>query len=288
MGFVFVEKAVRRTVVQPRTFSLAMQLQRRFGGPLLQALRELQGRVKLAPLARDAAVGDVQGVLIASRVDRVADITANLAGELKYGIAAGARSAAADLKSKVSIDLERPKIARWLDQHTGELITNVTDGSRNAVRAVLSDGVLSGRHPAQIAKDIQKVIGLNERQANAVIRRRAALSDAGVPVARAQEIVDGYAGRLLKQRANLIAQHESMVAVSHGRAELWDQLQERGALDADQLKRWDTSDDEGVCLICGPMDGQLRKLDEAFETGDGGLVGHPPAHIGCRCVVGLA
>jgi SPP1 gp7 family putative phage head morphogenesis protein len=48
--------------------------------------------------------------------------------------------------------------------------------------------------------------------------------------------------------------------------------------------KWNTVNDERVCLICEPLDGVEVGLDEGF-TPDGpgeGPLG-PPAHISCRC-----
>jgi hypothetical protein len=58
-------------------------------------------------------------------------------------------------------------------------------------------------------------------------------------------------------------------------------------------KRWATANDELVCPICGPLDGQLVDIDGNFqlepnkETGglleDDFIYFAPPAHPNCRC-----
>jgi SPP1 gp7 family putative phage head morphogenesis protein len=48
-------------------------------------------------------------------------------------------------------------------------------------------------------------------------------------------------------------------------------------------KEWVTSEDEKVCEICLPMDEQIVKVDDNFETGEGDSIDHEPAHPNCRC-----
>lgn len=45
--------------------------------------------------------------------------------------------------------------------------------------------------------------------------------------------------------------------------------------------RWNTGQDELVCPICAPLDGQIAKLGEGFGDAEGILA--PPAHVNCRC-----
>lgn len=262
-------------------------VERRILRPLLSALLALQGGVSLAALARAAASEREEDVLEAARVERLDGIIASLADPLAIGVVEGGRYAARDFAGRVVLDMGRPKIAAWLRDHAAELVQQVGDTSREALRTVLQDGILRGRHPRRMAEDLRQVVGLHDRQAAAVARRRAHLLGQGIPEARVQEVTDRYAGQLLRQRVRLIAHNESMTAVSHGRHELWGQLQEEGGLEPDAQREWLTSGDEGVCEICGPMQGQRRGLREPYTTGDGGQVDHPPAHAGCRCTEAL-
>jgi hypothetical protein len=165
------------------------------------------------------------------------------------------------------------------------MVQGIAEGSRAALREVLREGVLRGRHPANLAKDVRDTIGLNKRQAEAVIRRQTALAARGVAEDRAAVILDKYRERLLKQRARMIAHTESMEAVNHGRRELWDQLIEEGAMPEGQLQQWETGEDDAVCEICEWMAAQEPvPVGQPFVTPDGGAIDHPPSHPGCRCV----
>lgn len=46
-------------------------------------------------------------------------------------------------------------------------------------------------------------------------------------------------------------------------------------------KMWFTNNDDRVCPICGPMDGQEVDVEAEFKGGDGELYQFPPAHVNC-------
>lgn len=48
-------------------------------------------------------------------------------------------------------------------------------------------------------------------------------------------------------------------------------------------KTWYTNMDDRVCLICGPLEGEVVKADEMWQTVDGIWISMPPAHVNCRC-----
>lgn len=50
------------------------------------------------------------------------------------------------------------------------------------------------------------------------------------------------------------------------------------------VKVWNTNNDDLVCEICAPLNGQEVGIDDGFgvESGEAGLDA-PPAHINCRC-----
>ena len=74
-------------------------------------------------------------------------------------------------------------------------------------------------------------------------------------------------------RAKMIAVTETTRAFAEGNQIAW---RESGVI---ERKRWNASNDELVCPICGPLDGNVVNIDEKF---DGGYES-PPAHVNCRC-----
>jgi len=75
------------------------------------------------------------------------------------------------------------------------------------------------------------------------------------------------------ERAGLIASTEVTRAFAEGNITAW---KKSGVTEG---KEWVTANDELVCTICGPLDGQIVAIDAEFE---GGYYA-PPAHPRCRC-----
>lgn len=75
------------------------------------------------------------------------------------------------------------------------------------------------------------------------------------------------------KRAELIASTEVTRAFAQGNLTAW---KESGYTEG---KEWVTANDELVCPICGPLDGQIVAINETFEGG----FDAPPAHPRCRC-----
>ncbi len=76
-------------------------------------------------------------------------------------------------------------------------------------------------------------------------------------------------------RADMIAATESARAYNQGAQERWRSL--------DVLKMtWQTSNDDLVCPICGPMQGAIGEVGKGWTATDGSLV-NLPRHPRCRC-----
>jgi hypothetical protein len=86
-----------------------------------------------------------------------------------------------------------------------------------------------------------------------------------------------------EDRAQRIAHHETMTAASEGQRQAWDQATEKGLLTGNEERTWIVTDDDKLCPICKPLDGEKAPLGGEYQDGIEG----PPAHIGCRCTEGL-
>ncbi len=152
------------------------------------------------------------------------------------------------------------------------------------MKSIVTAGVDAGRHPKRLARDVQAVVGLTDRDALAVDRRRELLLSQGeLSATRAHAIADDYAETLLQRRAENIARTESLTAVNRGRSALWDQLLEDGGMPEGQLREWDASMDAAVCPLCQAMHRKKAKVGEPWVLLDGTEVVSPPGHPQCRC-----
>jgi hypothetical protein len=254
---------------------------------ILAAVRRVRANATDAQVAQAVASLDVGEVLEATRIGALAPaIGAAVGSRVRDILAEGGALGAKDAGAKVVLDLGRVQVERWIDTHGAELVAGLDKTNRAAVREVVKRGWAAGKLPREIAAELRSIIGLTEQQAGAVASRRAALIDGGASEARASQIVARQADRALKQRARNIARNETMTALNRGRQSLWEQLEDTGALPKGQMKEWLTSDDERVCPICGPLDGQQVGIREEFDSDVGALLS-PPAHASCRCTVVL-
>lgn len=176
----------------------------------------------------------------------------------------------------------------WAAAESSRLITEITEESRAAVRAIMADTLRNRFDYGKNARRIIDVVGLHSRAAAAVDRYRAGLEIQGVQPRRVESLTRTYSERLLKQRAETIARTETIAAVNQGQADYWKQLSAQGMIDsAVALKEWIVTPDDRLCDTCRLMHGQRVGINDLFKTPLGTMVAHPPLHPNCRCAVNL-
>lgn len=84
-----------------------------------------------------------------------------------------------------------------------------------------------------------------------------------------------------EQRALLVATTEITRAYAQANELAGKQLQ-KDYPGVQVVKTWFTNNDDLVCEICGPLDGQTADMDTGFGDAEMGIP-YPPAHPGCRC-----
>ena len=201
----------------------------------------------------------------------------------------------------LNFDVTNPRAVGWAGQQSAKAVQGITAEARQAVRRVIARSFSEGIPHKQAARLLRSVIGLTEGQANAVMNLRATilkhpgrLVKAGrVPIrvpkkgfteAMLQRRLHSYSRRLLNHRAYAIARNETMTAANIGQHQLWQQAQEQRLLRKDAVKEWIVTPDDRLCAICEPLNGLVAPLNEPFENI--GVQG-PPAHILCRCTMGI-
>jgi hypothetical protein len=156
-------------------------------------------------------------------------------------------------------------------------ITGISEETRAAVRNAIEQSYVDQRHPSTAAKEIQRLVGLTQRQADSITKLRAAMTKQGATPAAIDKAVDRKAAAMLKQRASNIAKSEAAQAANDGQRAAWTELQHDGLLYGDDWEReWLTIE---PCPICAPYDGQRAPIDGTY---DDGVIG-PPLHPACEC-----
>ena len=157
---------------------------------------------------------------------------------------------------ELDFDTTNQRALDWAADRSSELITEIGPETRTAVQTIIADGISAGRPPAQIARDINRIVGLRSDQVDALLSFGGRLSsaeggstvfmgDTAVKVPAAgpsadfvDRQVERYATRLRKQRALLIARTETLRASNEGQRQLWLQAQDRGDLPTDLKRTW--------------------------------------------------
>lgn len=190
-------------------------------------------------------------------------------------------------KVEVAFDIVNPRTFEFIRTETARLVTNVTEETKAAIRAIVEDafriapGKL-GQGPRAMAEDIVAHIGPNERQMRALLAYREKLVADGAP--NVETLVDRYHARLVKERALLIGRTEALMAANAGQRLKWDQAIADGLLDPARWEAsWIVSPDERLCPKCKTMQGNRRSVTGRYTEGVyAGTVG-PPGHPRCRC-----
>lgn len=190
-------------------------------------------------------------------------------------------------------------ITNWVKDHGAEFVTNISADQRSAVSALIARAYSKGESPEELSRAIRPCIGLTERQAIAnanyydhvkvqLLKDHPKMTEAAA-AKKAQEAAAKYAAQQHRYRADMIAETELAFAYQHGEYEAVKMAQAQGYLGTVQ-KIWSTAYDDGVCDICGALEGQTIGIDDEFSFKVnkllfGGQRLTPPAHPFCRCAV---
>lgn len=196
------------------------------------------------------------------------------------------------------LDANNPTTTEWAKQNSARLLRDMSRTAQAAVRNAIHRSFAEHIPPRTAARLIRDAITLTEKQIDAVVNLHQKLLTAngqtvfagktairvplnGLSASRVDRELERYADRLLSQRALSIARTETLNAATAGQQQLWREAAKRGDIDKSSKRVWITAQDERLCPLCAPMDGETVGIFEGFSLGD------PPAHTNCRCTVGL-
>lgn len=190
------------------------------------------------------------------------------------------------------------QVREWITQHGAEWVTNVTNDTRAALRAIILRGQAERWTSEETACVMRPTIGLTAPQAvanaNYYQSIKAAMVDAHPKTdpakleQQAQLAAARYAGRQHRYRAQTIAVTEGAFAYNKGVHESVRQAVEQGLM-GPVVKVWSTAHDARTCPICSRLDGVTIGFDDDFDyktkLAMSGIRQTPPAHPKCRCAV---
>lgn len=189
-------------------------------------------------------------------------------------------------------------IQAWTGEHAAQWVTMVSSEQRSALAALIGRGASGKYTVGELSRAIRPLVGLTERQALANlhyyerIRDSLLSSSPGMKRAtaekRAREAALKYAARQHRERAYTIATTEMAFAYNKGADEGVKQAIEQGYM-GNTVRVWITAGNEGVCPVCGSLDGVEIEMEQAFSFPGKSLYDGqketPPAHPRCRCAV---
>ena len=253
----------------------------------LKAVAALQGSIAVRQVEEALASGDAEKAMsainwpvLATEMSVVQTIITALVGQA--GVVA-AQSLAVNYGISYSFDLLNPAAVEWIKRHTGDLITQITEESKLAIRAIIQDAFENGGHPYKTARQIRQYIGLTERDARAVLNYWKKLNqEANLSAKQVNDMADTYARKLLRQRAETIARTETINASAEGQRKLWEQASADNMLLGFE-RTWIVTPDDRLCQRCSAMKGQRAPIGGVYPNGSSG----PTLHPRCRCAEGL-
>jgi len=172
----------------------------------------------------------------------------------------------------------------WAQQRVAELIREVSETTKAAVRQIIDRCFTEGLKTLRAAKQIRDMVGLTARQELSVKNYRLGLIKDGLSLDAADRRALRRMARLLRKRALTIARTEGIRAGSAGQHELFQEAARQRIIDAIKSRRvWVVTPDDKACKKCLALDGKSVGLNEEFAPG----IMFPPLEPNCRCAVAI-
>jgi hypothetical protein len=306
-----------------RLTEIAARFEPKLKKALGEAFEALRASVPAAEVERALLRGGPGGVM--ALLDRAEGAFGGVRDRLEEAAAESGRAwistvpAGAVLDPAFRFSIVNPETARFVEDYTLNLIRNISEDTREAVRRGLMSDVASGRNPRETARTFRSNLGLTPRQEQAVRNYHRALEDGGtssltralrdrrgdaavlraartgeaLPADRVDRLVDAYRRKMLRHRSEVIARTESLRAATIGQRAAVRQALAQRAVDDSRLRRfWVKTNDSRIRDAHRAIPGMNPDgvgLDEPYQTPLGPLMyprdpnGSGANTIQCRC-----
>ncbi len=196
--------------------------------------------------------------------------------------------AMAKIKAGLKFDLDNPYTLPWLKAHAAELVKEISEETKLALRHLIADAYERNYTVDRIARRIRNMVGLTEREAVAVENYWAKIAaDGTLTDKQVDRLTDKYSKKLLNWRAERIARHETNAASNRALMDSWRIARDEGYIAPDAVRVWTAAPESPrTCEICLSLDGKEATLDGTFTSQYGEFEG-PPAHVACRCSMSI-
>lgn len=155
----------------------------------------------------------------------------------------------------------------WITRQSNYLVTGITADARTSLRTLLETGYRQGLGARWTARQMRSVVGLLPQHTAAVGRYITTLQEQRFPANVIARNAETYARRLLTYRTENIARTETITASSAGQLAGWQANIASGLLQAHRTwVEWMVTEDDRLCPLCAPMDGQRVRVGEMFVS----------------------
>lgn len=306
----------------------AEKMEPRIARAFLAAIEAIRTRIPAEQLARMIERRDFVSLENAFSAFFTTDEWAQYRGAIEQAVLEGVRATSdtqgiingAQEDFRIAVGLN-PRLEQFALTLTSTRVREIDQSIRDTLRQVLQRGLTAGDDPFAIARQIRTSVGLTRRQEAAVANyekmlraldpealdrklrdrrsdgsvERAIRNDKALTEAQIRSLVNRYRDRYVKYRANVIGRTESIRAVQGAQWELFQDMINKGQIDARQVRRtWIHTGDGNVRnshVEIPLMNPRGVGQNESFTSPLGPILypGDPSATaentIQCRCAV---
>lgn len=296
---------------------IAKRLEPNTARAFLRTVQRVQNQIDEAVLRQAITGGNLSLIEAAAGSGKIPALLAGDTGlyNALHGASTATGAAGAEILEEatgltVRFNAVHPDVVRAAREQIGDLIVQVDNDVKEAVRIVVSAGAELGLTVDQQARAIREVVGLPPNWARAPVNLGAELRDGRFTSSRRLSAVDKakikkrlkdgtvdedfveemqtrYSQSLVNRRAMNIARTETLRASYIGQQQGWRQAISDKVLPSDVKRYWIITPDSRLEHHMVPgMNPNGRGMEELFDTPEG-MVLHPPSRPNCRCGVGL-
>lgn len=165
---------------QAKFEELAAKFEPDLQAAILEALAKQRGDVDLDALAQAMESGDANAVTGLLNLDEYSLAAGPVGKELAAATLAGAALSASGIavpitEVRFTFNELNPAIVNFMQRYQLGLIRQINENTKAGVKQVLNDALIRGVNPKQAAVDVKQIIGLTDKQAQAVINFRRQL-----------------------------------------------------------------------------------------------------------------
>jgi hypothetical protein len=310
-------------VAQSEAVKIAERFEPRIRNALLRSFDAMRGKISVAEIVRQLESRGVEGVM--SLMDRFDGELGAVQEEVRQALRTSGRATlgvmprGAILNPSFTFDTLNPNTVDFIRNYELNLIRQISENTKKAVRQGLRRDIVSGQNPRATARTFRANIGLTAKQEMAVYNYRQALEnldsqalkralrdrrfDAALQRAINSEkqlsrdqvnaMVDRYRQRYIKYRSEVIGRTESLRATTVGQHAAIQQLVSSGSIDQQRVRRfWIPTRDNRTRnehFAIPQMNQEGVGLNDSYITPLGPLryprdpAGRPENTIQCRC-----